>query len=358
MARKSSVPELPYRPKSPRSKHAIALIGCGDITKHHLRAYVDAGFDVVMLCDLDSKRAKERQKEFYPKAKVTTDYREVLADTRVEVVDIATHPLERSGIIEDALDAKKHVLSQKPFVFDLNLGQRLVDKADAKGLRLAVNQNGRFAPHMAWIREAVQAGLVGDVFSVHVGQHWDHDWIVGTPFEMERHIILYDFAIHWFDFVATLLPMKRARRVVSTLSRGPAQQARPALLGQCLIEYEGAQVSLVFDGAVHFAARDRTYVAGTKGALISEGTDHRDQVVTLVTASGEVRPELEGSWFPGGFHGTMAELLCAIEDGYEPMHSARNNLDSLALCFAAVSSADQKQSMVPGSVRRLPGAIG
>ena len=42
-----------------------------------------------------------------------------------------------------ALEAGKHVLSQKPFVLDLDDGQELVDLADRNGLKLAVNQNGR-----------------------------------------------------------------------------------------------------------------------------------------------------------------------------------------------------------------------
>src|SRR4029079_17535866 len=62
-----------------------------------------------------------------------------------------------------------------------------------------------------------------------------------------------------------------------------------------------------------------------------------------------------GSWFPDGFHGTMGELLSAIEEKREPTNSARNNLDSLALCFAAVASADRGEPVVPGSVRTLTG---
>ena len=29
--------------------------------------------------------------------------------------------------------------------------------------------------------------------------NWDHTWIKGTPFEQIHHVVLYDFAIHWFD---------------------------------------------------------------------------------------------------------------------------------------------------------------
>ena len=52
-------------------------------------------------------------------------------------------------MIETALAAGKHVLSQKPFVLDLDDGTRLADLADESGVVLAVNQNGRWAPHLS-----------------------------------------------------------------------------------------------------------------------------------------------------------------------------------------------------------------
>ncbi|MFA6241395.1 MAG: hypothetical protein WC655_10720, partial [Candidatus Hydrogenedentales bacterium] len=63
----------------------------------------------------------------------------------------------------------------------------------------------------------------------------------------------------------------------------------------------------------------------------------------------------EGDWFANGFHGAMAELLCAIEEKREPYNSARHNLRSLALCFAAVASAENHQPVVQGTILRLPG---
>ena len=52
----------------------------------------------------------------------------------------------------------------------------------------------------------------------------------------------------------------------------------------------------------------------------------------------------------------MAELLCAIEDNREPINGARNNLRSLALCFAALASADARVPKIPGEIVRLSGA--
>ena len=72
------------------------------------------------------------------------------------------------------------------------------------------------------------------------------------------------------------------------------------------------------------------------------------------TASGTTVPELTGSWFDAGFEGTMGELLCAIEEQREASHSARENLRSLALCFAALESANRGAPTVPGTTRRCP----
>ena len=245
------------------------------------------------------------------------------------------------------------MLSQKPFVLDLDVGERLADLADKQGVRLAVNQNARWAPHFSYIRAAAQAGILGAIDGVHCDVFFDHSWVKGTPFEQVHHLILYDFAIHWFDFLQTLMEDVPAERVYATTSRTSTQQVAPALMGQASIHYPSAQASLVFDGHTRFDRLDRTYVTGSKGSLRSCGPDTNDQRLELVTADGVAKPKIQGAWFPDGFHGTMGELLCAIEENREPTNSARNNLASLALCFAAVASAESGKPAVPGTVRRL-----
>ena len=91
-------------------------------------------------------------------------------------------------------------------------------------------------------------------------------------------------------------------------------------------------------------------VCGSRGTLRSFGPSLSQQAVTLYTEQGQAAVPLEGTWFTSGFQGAMGALLCAIEERREPSHSARNNLDSLALCFAALNSADTGEVRVPGSV--------
>ena len=197
-----NISTLEYLPSDPTAyRPAIGLIGCGAITEEHLTAYRDAGYNVVALCDIDRTAAEARREAFFPKATVTTSAGALLAMPEIEVVDIATHVAVRPPLVETALRADKHVLSQKPFVLDLAEGNRLSALADARDRKLAVNQNGRWAPHFCFMRRAIALGVIGQVQSVQMAVHWDHNWIAGTEFDCMQHVILFDFAIHWFDIL-------------------------------------------------------------------------------------------------------------------------------------------------------------
>ncbi|GIW92167.1 MAG: NADH-dependent dehydrogenase [Pirellulaceae bacterium] len=346
--------EVSYQPRWPATfRPPTALIGCGGITRHHLEAYRAANLPVVALCDIERSRAEERQRQFYPDAQVYTDYRELLRRDDIAVVDIATHPQQRVPIIEAALRARKHVLSQKPFVLDLATGRKLARLADRYGVHLAVNQNGRWAPHWSYARELVRLGLFGEIHSVSLSNHWNHGWIAGTPFDRVKHVILFDYAIHWFDILRCFLPDEPPRRVYAALRKSKTQVARPALLAQVCVEYPGRLASLVFHADTRFASQDRTIISGSEATLISLGPNEKNQTVSVHLPEGAILPRLTGCWFPDGFSGTMGELLLAIEENRAPSIDAADNLKSLELCFAAVASAERGEPVKPGTVQRI-----
>jgi predicted dehydrogenase len=350
-----AAPLLNYLPPQARAyRPRIALIGCGGISEYHLRAYQALQLDVVALCDRDLSRAEKRRREFFPAATVTTEWTEIMRRADIEVVDIALHPEERLPVIEGALRARKHVLSQKPFVLDLEVGERLVDLAASQGVKLAVNQNGRWAPHFSYLAAAVAAGVIGEVACIDCTVQWDHTWTAGTAFESVHHLVLFDFGIHWFDFVTRLMKGRPPSRVWASVVRTSFQRMKPPMLAQVAIDYDGAQVRLDFNGHVQHGQEDRTVVCGAAGTLRSFGPSLSNQRVEVQTAAGVAAPVLDGTWFANGFQGAMGELLCAIEENREPVHGARANLDSLALCFAALASADSGQPVRPGTVRRAP----
>ncbi len=354
VADEMDLPELDYLPARPRNyQPKIGLIGCGGITEEHLTAYQAAGYEVVALTDLDEQRARERRDKFYPDATVCQSSAEVLAREDINIVDIATHPKARATLVEQALLANKHVLSQKPFVTDLEIGRRLCQLAQERNLKLAVNQNGRWAPWVSWIRKAVESQLIGDVASVDTMICWDHTWVRGTPFERIPHLILYDFAIHWFDMLHCYTRGQTASFVSAQVMKAPHQDIAPPLLAQVSVQLEHSQATLTFRANSQWGPINQTHITGSKGTIRSQGPGLDDQTVVVHTEQGQGSPDLAGSWFPGGFDGTMSELIVAIEEDREPYHSGADNLSVLEMCFAAIKSAETGAAVPVGEVQRL-----
>lgn len=349
-----AAPKLNYQPPTPRRyQPRIGLIGCGGISPLHLRAYRKAGWNVVAMCDLKEDKMRERQQKFYPKAELYGDYHRLLERDDIDVIDATPHPIDRFPIVKDSLLAGKHVLSQKPFVLDLDKGEELAALADKQKRRLAVNQNGRWAPYFSYLRQAIKAGLLGEIRSVDLSSAWDHSWIKGTKFETIHHIILYDFAIHWFDICASIYGNRPVKHVFANVTRVAGQTLQPPMSAQVMAAYENGLASLTFHAHTKLGPMEEVVVTGTKGTFRSSGGVCHNNRITLFTEKGYAKPRLKGNWMPDGWRGTMGELLCSIEENREPDNSARNNLRSLELCFAAIKSADSGQPEVPGKVRKV-----
>jgi len=340
-------PVFPYGPPSPKGiAPKIGLIGCGGITEHHLKAYMAAGWEVAAFYDANPEAAENRRKEFYPQARVCSSVEEMLDNPEIKVVDIATHPKVRAELIEKAIAAGKHILSQKPFAIDVATGERLVSLAREAGLKMAVNQNGRWAPYFSYMRHAVKSGLIGEVGSVHMVLNWDHTWTAGTPFEEIHHLMLYDFGIHWIDAARSFFIGQDATSVIATLARFPDQPMKPPLLASATISFPHGMATLAFNGCSRFGARETCTITGTKGTLHAVGGICDVSAVEIHTAEGTATARPEGSWFPDGFRGCMGELLCAIEENREPANSAADNLKSLSLVLAAMKSADEGNPII------------
>lgn len=338
-------PDLDHSLPTPNNPadHPIGLIGAGAISEFHLRAYQKAGYHVSAIADHTLAKAEARRDEFFPDATVTTNPDDLLNNGDIAIVDLTPHPEQRSPLIHAALDAGKHVLSQKPLAATLDEARALADHAAASGKHLAVNQNGRWAPHFLYLRRAIAADLIGKVRSIDFNLQWDQTWIAGLDhFESLHHLILYDFAIHWFDITACFMGDQRPDQIFASAKPVPDQLYRPPSLAAATIDYPDSQVRMSFNAHTTLGEEDTTTIVGSKGTLRSRGPGLNEQPqIDLFLENGHATVPLTGCWFDNGFAGSMGELLCALEENRPPEHHAANNLNSLQLCFAAMQSADR-----------------
>ncbi len=107
--------------------------------------------------------AQERARSLYHCA-TAGDLREVLEGDRVEAVVIATPARTHFALAEAALLAGKHVLVEKPLTMDLEEGRRLTALAASRGLTLMVGHVFEFNPAVRYIKRAIDAGELGDLY--------------------------------------------------------------------------------------------------------------------------------------------------------------------------------------------------
>ena len=150
-------------------------------------------------------------------------------------------PERRLTLIEAAVAAGKHVLSQKPLTRrrdDLGGCPRCSSRRASAGIRVAVNQNARWAPAWRLATLLVRDGAVGEV----VGVTHLHDKplppLAGTPFDDVPHMLLTDYLVHWVDISrtagSTARPTARASRLGAgdRLPRaGPAGRGAQPVVG-------------------------------------------------------------------------------------------------------------------------------
>ena len=315
-------PKLNYLPRGPRRRkqHKIGLIGCGGISRYHLIAAQSFGVEVVAMADPNLEAAANRRDEFYPKAEIYPDHRELLKRDDINIIEVATHTEIRADQIADALKAGKHVLSQKPFVSDIRVGRKLVNLAKRKNLKLAVNQNGRWAPQFAALHAAVRQGLLGDIHTLDMIVEWDHSWVRGTKFQELHHLILSDYAIHWFDATATVFGDRKPKNVFANAVKAPNQRDLKApMLANAVVNYGDGLATLGFSAYETRSQMEYICCVGSKGTYRGLGKVNKVHDVELTTDKGTFNYSLEGTWFPDGFRGTLGEFLRAIEEDREPL---------------------------------------
>ena len=105
-----------------------------------------------------------------------TDYREVLDDPAIDVIDVATGNEAHFEVSWDALEAGKHVLCEKPVHRDARQTTRAAELAASKGLKTKLGFTFRYAPAVMYAKDLIDQGLVGDPY-IFNGYEQNSQWI-------------------------------------------------------------------------------------------------------------------------------------------------------------------------------------
>jgi predicted dehydrogenase len=102
-----------------------------------------------------------------PGAKAYGSYEELMKDSQIDAIYVATpHPSHKENVIS-ALNASKPVLCEKPFAVNVAQAKEMVAAAKANNVALMEAMWARFLPHYSKIREIVSSGVLGQITTIH-----------------------------------------------------------------------------------------------------------------------------------------------------------------------------------------------
>ena len=144
----------------------VGIIGSGGWGAMHARTYTSTpGVALVGIADIDAARARALAEPYG--AQAYADYRDLLADDRVQAVSVVTPDFAHTEIILAAAQAGKHILAEKPLAMTVPECEQIIDAAQAAGVKLMVDFHARWAPHFYKVYEAVRNGEIGEAQHVY-----------------------------------------------------------------------------------------------------------------------------------------------------------------------------------------------
>ena len=181
-----------------------AVFGTGFMGRVHLEAIRRLGnVEVVAVASLEDDVAR-RLAAHYNIARVESNYHKVLEDPAIDAVHICAPNAMHFPMAQEALQAGKHVVCEKPLSRSVDEARQLVAIAAKSGRRDCLNHNLRYYPLVQQIRRMCEAGELGDILVVQgtYSQDWllydtDYNWRIEGEHGASRTFA--DIGSHWFD---------------------------------------------------------------------------------------------------------------------------------------------------------------
>jgi predicted dehydrogenase len=187
----------------------VAIVGTGFMGPAHTEALRRLGINVAGILGSSAEKSQRAAQELGI-AKAYRDYDELLADETIQVVHITSPNRYHFEQASKALQSGKHVHCEKPLAMTSAESGALVKLTQESDLAAGVNYNIRFYPLNLEVRDMIQRGALGNIFSIYGSyvQDWllyptDYNWRVLSD-EGGQLRAVADIGTHWLDLLQTI----------------------------------------------------------------------------------------------------------------------------------------------------------
>jgi predicted dehydrogenase len=313
--------QIPHKPILPQKPLPIIIIGAGGIVGDaHLPAYKKAGFNVVGITNRTRARAEKLAAE-WDIPNVYSTVGEAVANAPADAVyDITIMPGQFVETLEQLPDGAG-VLIQKPMGDYFWQSKQILEVCRRKNLVAAINCQLRFAPFVSAARWLIDQSLIGELYDMEVRVTLE------TPWELFPHVMIHPrleiqyHSIHYIDLMRSFLGDPKS--VMAKTLKHPAK-ALSSSRSTILFDYGDTMHAVINTNHDHsFGPHNQeSFIKweGTKGAIKARmgllmdyphGVPDKFEYCIMEESKAPewTEVQLEGSWFPDAFIGTMGSLM-------------------------------------------------
>jgi UDP-N-acetyl-2-amino-2-deoxyglucuronate dehydrogenase len=154
-------------------KIKFAIVGCGRIAQRHAE-HINNNGSLIAVCDSDKSRADAMAEKYQCKPFYNID--DMLnAELAFDVVSICSpNGLHYEHTIA-SLNSGHHVICEKPMAINLNDCGEMIKTAEKNNKRLFAIKQNRFNPPVVAVKEAIDKGFLGKIYSVQLSCFWNRN---------------------------------------------------------------------------------------------------------------------------------------------------------------------------------------
>lgn len=148
----------------------FAISGCGHIAARHALAAANYG-ELVAVCDHNIEKAVTLAAQFNCKA--YGNLTEMLAQENIDTVSICTPNYLHAPQSIECLQKGFHVVCEKPMAITGNDAEAMIHASKTSSKELFIVKQMRYYPHLLFIKQLLNAGTLGKVYSFHINCFWN-----------------------------------------------------------------------------------------------------------------------------------------------------------------------------------------
>jgi len=311
------------------------IVGFGRVAEQHVKRAEGAQMELLAACDGSPER---RAVAASLGAMAYEDFREMLGHPGLELVIVCTPPDSHCDLTVRAVEARKHVMVEKPFALNLEEAHRMVDAARNSGLVITAHQNRRYDGDFLTVRKILETGLLGEAYAIESRKMaYMETWSTwGTPeFKPEWRSkrdygggLVYDWGSHLGDQVLQIAPAEVESVFADLQSRVWSDEVDDHF--RAIVRFTDGSTSTIEVSANARLELPRWHISGDKGTLVSEG-----KAFKLKTADAEYDFACQSST-PELVHQNLYE---AIRNGAELLIKPKEILRTVRLLDSIFDSA-------------------